>query len=425
MMNSFLLILALFLLIRHIGCPVISSMAFFLFLFFFQTVPDYPFLNTWPPDVILLPFLLVCIAASVLAAGFAYASIILAFAGILCGHHQLGTIPPVFMASVTGLVFFFRKHGRPVTYRDKVNLGTAAGLVILAAIPVFLEQIIRETGNMTQVFHYFWIQDHPMISLTLAVKAVGRTLLPLTSIRLTESLPVNVTVVLAPLAMACFGYLNRSEMIRRLSFIVHISSAVFLITCFRLPRYSPQHSLNLYRMLAALALFVFLATMMQLIRGNSIFERLVPYVSIVFCLTGLVVFCSDYLNLGGYCINRFEYIDEIVVDFEISPETPVRLHLEEHGPHSGSWRTATGLAYKIVRMGGNVSIDPDWEYMFGTIAMSDRNPGAVDLYFLNPHQPVPASLLQKGVIQRDRVYQNRYGKTRIVEVVPYNLQDDR
>ena len=151
--------------VRRIGRPLVLPLLIGLAALHFGTVnffqPNSAFQSTWPPHVLLFPFLCLIVSAASFASGSNRDCIPMVLAGCMLAHGHVAQ--PLFVVSLTLLAFggFLL-----VQRRLGVSLGgairklatrqwAAAVVIVVFLVPLVLDALKGDESNLQRILHHF------------------------------------------------------------------------------------------------------------------------------------------------------------------------------------------------------------------------------------------------------------------------------
>ncbi len=125
----------------------------------------------WNPHVLALPTMVWLVVAAALASGVARMLPWVALTASFLVQTHVGTVPAVFVVSTLAVAAFLavlrNRTGSPVPEAARYGL-YAAALVAVVWLPPVLEQLRGAPGNVTELWQFFVLDDHPGQPLTIS-----------------------------------------------------------------------------------------------------------------------------------------------------------------------------------------------------------------------------------------------------------------
>lgn len=128
-------------------------------------------LQPWNPMVVVLPLLAFLVCAAQVVRGKSGPIAVMTFLGALVAETHLSTLPTVAgIAAIAGTGFAgaARRRGG-LSAADCRAIGLGATIFVLCALPIAIEQVTSQTGNLTKICKFFLAaHDHKPVNAALA-----------------------------------------------------------------------------------------------------------------------------------------------------------------------------------------------------------------------------------------------------------------
>jgi hypothetical protein len=157
---------------RNGGRPVAAALIAALAIYLWRA--DELAASIWNPHIIILPLATLIVACAALAAGDRAAVLVLAVAGSFLMQTHVATVPCVVILIGSAFAAAAAGRTRPFQNRsDSLRFWFRLSIVVAAVIwfPPLVEEVTGKPGNLTRLWRFFVLEQHPRQSMITAFSA--------------------------------------------------------------------------------------------------------------------------------------------------------------------------------------------------------------------------------------------------------------
>jgi hypothetical protein len=379
--NAALLYAALHIFQRHARLPVAAALLAVMAVTLMVNTgirPSSMLLSNWMPDILILPFLVFAVSAASVLAGESRDLVWMAFSGMLLIHAHIAQFLFVGVIGGTVVLWFLIRAQRDGQLRALVSsrwrhLATAAGIVLLLAIPPLLEIALHRPNNLDAVLAYMHrfggAKNNAGMSLGflaclflfIGTPNVAVTKGPAGILAMGLSRPAVAVywAAMAALLMAAILVQRRTAQERQppfLRYLMGVAGASLLLFVYWGTRINgglyPFNGMFVYA-LQLIAWFILLSWIAPLVDGRA--AGIASFAAMA-CLLGVGI--GERRALHWYVPRS----PEVLQAAEAAPSSPFgTLAISFEG---ADWPWAAGVANSMQRLGKPFCVSATWGFMF-------------------------------------------------------------
>lgn len=355
--------------------------------------------SVWGPNMAALPVILFLVCGVRLTQGDLPWLPVAAAAGAFAFHTHLPTVTPLLAITLTVGLVILRRRKRIAWTSDALPvpavLGLTGAIVFLALLPILLEELNGDPGNLTLILRFFGSQDTQVHPWSAVIDTLGQPLTdPLVVLAGRSGLnfhsPVVVLVLLAILAAASIRQARRTDPDWRFFILtVWVVLAATVLSARIVP--GPLHTYlyyYLYGIVACLQLILF-RELWAAGPGRSRDSRTARRLERgLIAALSLALFFWIAFHRAPTPTPGHAY-DEIVSRFDLGTPDTIHIHLVKDSAEGLLWSELVTLVLRFHRDGQTVTVPAEYVFLCGEEYRSGPNPPDVQLLLTRRLPPNP------------------------------------